>query len=198
MVTPEIIIRCIKGEEWPITGYKSFIQVQDNPLTEKSITFTCPVGHKFTLEQALLKGIFTQGRAQKILDYAKKQKSKYQERDWLVWQASDLLPDEKVVSLNLSCVRCGKTAQRRTGKLALCLECCAAWFNYEKGKAFSLLDKTHGKPHDLLWGSIFDRFLKGLPSLDSSAAEKLLEDCRNIARKSRSKHSIMPKEVNNG
>lgn len=190
MNTLGITMKCIKGEVWPTTEFKCFVQATDDPLTQKSITFHCPINHKFTLEQAIQQNIFTPEQAQKILNSAKKSQKEFQNRDWSVFQPSDFLENKEVMAAKLSCVKCGKPAKRVLGKreewekFALCFECLAAWHNYDK-KTFDLLDKTHGRPWNLFWEAIFKRFLKNLPSLDQSGAEKLLEECRKIAKKSR-------------
>lgn len=190
MPTDLIIIQCIKGEEWPVTGFKSFIEVKDDPITEDSITFHCPAGHKFTLKQALSKDIFSEEQAQKILNHARKQKKEYQERDWSICRASDFLPDKELTVFKLPCVRCGKTAQRRLigASKVLCLECYADWFNYDKN-THNILDRTWGKPYKLLWEILFDRFLKNMPVLEVSKAEALLKECRKKARRIPSKRS---------
>jgi len=187
MTTIGIIMRCLMEEEWPSESFKSYVRTRDDPITEESVLFTCPAGHKFTLKQALVKGIFTEEDANKLISQAKKLKEQCTGNR--AWQASDYIPSKEIAALNIPCVRCGEKAEWspkglkdmvKRKRLALCLKCRADWGNYDNKESFNFL--TWGKASDLFWEAIFGRFINNLPALDRSGAEKLLIECRKKVR----------------
>lgn len=198
-----LTLHCVKGEEWPTTSFLSYIEALHNPLTEDSVVFTCPANHRFTLKQALKKGIFTPEQGEKLMTEAKKQKEKYynSEGRWIS-QPSNIVPTKEIEGLGLFCIRCNEAVaqfvasgiilhedKKRWQEFALCLQCAADWSNYDKGEAFRLLfDRTYGRPRHLFWQAVFKRFCQGEPSLNQAEAEKLLEDCRRQAKLSAKKH----------
>jgi len=58
-----LTLKCIKGEEWPTTGYKMLASTSVAPLTYSGITLVCPVGHSFRLSVAVRKKILTKQQA---------------------------------------------------------------------------------------------------------------------------------------
>ena len=64
-----LTLKCPRGEEWPASGFKSFVNIKEE-MTYDAITFTCPAGHTFTLKRAVKTGMFTEEEAQKILKAA--------------------------------------------------------------------------------------------------------------------------------
>lgn len=172
ILTP-LVLCCVRGEEWPTNLFEiGNIRARDGSITEKSIVLSCPAGHRFSLKQALKKGIFTLEQVQRLLIAIEK--------------ANEPLPiseDEKIVNLGLSCVRCGKKAQMAMGRdFPLCLGCYEAWLKECDGEVFKLSNRTSGKPWYLFWDALFKRFVEKLPPLDHDAALELLQQCRKQAK----------------
>ena len=98
-----------------------------------------------------------------------------------------------MVAADLPCVRCGRKPAGWCGKklseneaecrqTALCLDCRAAWHDYNRSKSFLVYDRTHGRPAEIFWMAIFERFVKRLPPLNQVESEKLLNECRKQAK----------------
>lgn len=183
------IFSCVKGDQWPTTSFQSFIEAAHNPLTEDSVVFICPAGHRFTLRQALKKGIFTQEQGKKLMAGAKKQKEEYFDKGGnFRWPASSTIPTKEIESMDLYCVRCNEEAkfvvpgvirheeQGRWQEFALCLQCAADFANWDKGEAFgSLYNRLHPRKRYFLWKEVFRRFCRGESPLDFDETEKLLQ-----------------------
>lgn len=58
-----LVLKCMKGEEWPTTGYKMLVSTSAVPLTYGDITVVCPAGHSFKLSVAVRKKILTKRHA---------------------------------------------------------------------------------------------------------------------------------------
>lgn len=193
MPANEVIMTCIRGEEWPTRSFQSYIITTDDPLTGKSVTFICPANHSFTLKQALSRGILTAEQAKNILTHAQKTKEEAERRKVSAWQASDFMPDKEVAAFNIPCVYCGKKPaewseakplenEAECKNTALCLDCRAAWHNYNARESLDLWGRTHGRPTKIFWMAVFERFVKRLPPLNFSESEKLLNECRKRAK----------------
>lgn len=183
-----ITMECIKGESWPTESFKSFVDAPGD-LTEDSVYFICPAGHKFTLTKALSKGIFTPEQSQKIMESARKLKEEWK-KNLSVHRASDYIPNKDLEPQNIPCVRCGKKALRYLRKNALCLECNADFYNYFEKYAYEaqyVMFSARGKAVDLIWENIFSRFMQNLPALDIEEMKNLLDQCRKEAKRIRTK-----------
>lgn len=195
-------MRCIKGEEWPTTSFDCVVSFAENLTIENAVTFSCPVGHTFSLRQALRKKIFTEQQVWDILARAQQQiaegRKKYAQREKERWRMrpSDYVPNKKIVAKNWTCVRCEKkaaNAPRFEEHHALCLECMAAWDNYEP-KQFEILLNTSGRARDLGWDLVFQRFLRNDPPLNPEEAEEFLQAHRKQARRESQERSRLKKK----
>lgn len=183
-----LTMRCAKGgEEWPTLSYQMTART-DGPVTGKSVIFICPGHHQFTLEEALSKGIFTQEEAKDCIARCEEAAVKARAERNRPDVASDYLSNEEVAKANLPCVKCGKKAlwgDPANPKTVLCLDCRAGWHNYDHKGASEVMDHTSGKPWNMLWRVLFERFLKDLPAPDREEAEKLLSEFRKQSRQTK-------------
>lgn len=185
----EMIMRCIKGEEWPITSFKSFVNI-NILFGEEAVNFLCPAGHTFTLKDALKKGMFSWEDANRILADAKK----LYDKDWSVHLPEDYLPDKEVEQSGAVCNVCKKKAQRWWREKSICCSCMAAFDNYLEGylkneELREVLMCHWGKASDLLWYKIFQRFIDSAPILKKVELEALFLECKKEARKQYGKKS---------
>ncbi|MBI1971425.1 MAG: hypothetical protein HYS52_01080 [Candidatus Wildermuthbacteria bacterium] len=194
-----IILQCIGGEEWPATSFSSFLDLKVDSVSETTITFSCPLGHSFTLAQAIKKGIFTKEVAQRLLLIAqerfKKGRAEYEERTREGWRArpSDYIPNEEVVKAGWLCKKCGSKAQWAPGspkeeERALCLQCRADrdnfWTDHRGAREVFEGSKTrpYWRPRELLDKELWRRFLRGAPPITESGAKKLLAQFQEKAK----------------
>ena len=68
-----LTLRCPRGEEWPATSFKSFVDSKVKVQTHETITFLCPAGHEFTLLRAVKSGMLMPDHALKVLAEAERQ-----------------------------------------------------------------------------------------------------------------------------
>jgi len=189
MATDGLIMRCIKGEEWPVANFQSFVNTDLKSFSEENVIFHCPKGHKFTLKEALLKGILTKEWAEKIMVAAKKLYNDYK-TDLKTHRPDNYLVDKETEKRNIPCDGCEKKAQKPFFDKFLCLECTAAFDNYlekyfENEGVWEIFYNHWGTPIDLLRNKIFDRFMDSQPALNKEQMEKLYEECKKEVRKIR-------------
>jgi hypothetical protein len=68
-----VILKCIKGEEWPLTSYITHVSFKEDVQSHDTITFICPLYHQFTLKRAVKAKILTPELAVKIILLAQQQ-----------------------------------------------------------------------------------------------------------------------------
>ena len=190
-----ITMRCIRGEEWPTASFRSLLDLKGNEVTEDAITLHCPVGHSFTLQQAVAKGIFPEDVRMRVLALAKQQfpqmKKELEEREREGWRArpSSYIPNAEVVAKGWPCVKCHKPAQwapftprggtQRNENRALCLECKASWENFgtDSKEAFDVFQNSSEKPYwrpiQLFDGELWKKFILDEPPATKLEAETL-------------------------
>lgn len=195
-----ITLQCIRGEEWPTTSFSYLLDLKQETVGPGSITFSCPMRHSFTLEQALNKGLYTSDMGERILARARLEfaeaKKTYEQRKREGWRVrpSDLIPNQEVVAKGWSCVKCGNPAQASlddppTQSLVICNGCRAAWtnFHYDHRAAFGVFYGTRGRPYELFRGLMWRKFLNnegGIPT-EAQAKELLVEFRKQAQQESR-------------
>lgn len=189
-------LRCIKEEVWPVTSFKSFLDLNGDTVSAASIELHCPAGHSFTIEEAVQAKIISQEQAERILAYARTQfpqaKKDLGEREadgWLA-RSSDYPPNQQIMARRLQCVKCGAPAKWATyahsKEQPLCLECRAAYDNFQRANraAFSVFwQNTSGRPQEIFYDFMWDRFFSAEQApVSASEAQELLGEYRKRAR----------------
>ncbi|HEY4509871.1 MAG TPA: hypothetical protein VJC15_02690 [Candidatus Paceibacterota bacterium] len=168
-----ITLKCIKGEEWPATSFRSSLDLKAESVTEESITFYCPLWHSFTLAQAIQKGIFSPELAQKFLAFAMEQfpltRADYEQRMKEGWKSkpSHWIVNQEIVAKGWKCVHCGNQAHlalsKKTEEYALCRNCAADWSNLLTDLGFDgLTDRKEARILFRIWDFIWERFVQKL------------------------------------
>ena len=196
-----IAMYCIKSkkgrtEEWPITSFKSFLDLKEDSVSMASIELRCPLDHSFTLEEAVRAGIMPQAEAEKILAWAEQEfprvKEDYEARvaEGRRARPSDYVPNEWVVAQGWRCTKCGAQAQSAGSppqkQYATCLPCRADWANFhtDNKAAFDVFwNHTQSKLRDRFYALMRERFLADHPTpMSALEATALLAQWRKQAR----------------
>ena len=194
MVTPPLTIPCIEGEVWPSTSYKCWARIDEEAdrLERAAVVLQCPIGHEFTLQRAVEKGLVSAEVADALLEV---QRPRFEEAKTSIGRPfSPMPPDPEVVRQGWPCRKCGKLASKTAShaqlkERALCINCHTQWMNYgmdeEEVHPFLLHRRTWGRPFELYWAVVFERFLRNLPLLSEDTWNKILSLCRQQARRKR-------------
>lgn len=68
-----LTLKCpVGGEDWPVTGYKSYVDATKEKVTMGSVTFICPANHCFKLRKALQARMFNKEQVVRILAEAER------------------------------------------------------------------------------------------------------------------------------
>ena len=66
-------LRCpVGGEDWPVTGYRSYVDLTKQKGTMGSVRFFCPALHDFTLRKAWKARMFNKEQVAMILAEAER------------------------------------------------------------------------------------------------------------------------------
>ena len=146
-------MRCVRGEEWPITEFATHVHVLMDEIDEDAITIACPAGHEYPLSRALRNKLLSRKIADEMLKIAREAAPRLRaERDKLLREI-DMKIDPEIVAKHWPCVKCGKRAECKTAaagekETVLCRECRGVWYDYHDGKnLFPLLSKARGLSH---------------------------------------------------
>ena len=68
-----LTLKCpVGGEDWPVTGYRSYVDTTKKKGTMGSVKFICPAHHCFTLRKAWKARLFNKEQVARILAEAER------------------------------------------------------------------------------------------------------------------------------
>lgn len=183
-----LVMKCGRGEEWPFTEFATPVDDLADVIDEEVIWIVCPIGHEYSLSQALKKKLVSRKIANKMLEMAREATPRLRAERENALRAMETRPDPEIVAKRWPCVKCGKRAECKTAaagekETVLCRECRGAWYDYHGGKnLFPLFSKARGSSLIWYWLTVFYRFVFDYPPFSEDEHVRVLAQCRAHAK----------------